>query len=347
MSCASMGELVVSRKGIDLSVVVPVYGCEMCLRALFCRVQLIARKLKLEYEVVLIDDRGPDNSWAVIKELADSYPEVKAVRLSRNFGQHRAISAGLSLATGNRIVVMDCDLQEAPEEIERLWERAEQGFDIVLAKRLQKRQSALRRWSAKIYFKLLNRMSGSNLEGEFGTFSLISMKVAQAYLKMGDRDRHYLLVLNWLGFNTGFIEYCHAERHSGESSYTIKRLVRHALEGIFFQTTVLLRWVIYGGMFLSGFGILSSIFLVYQYLTRPVMPGWTSVVVLLFILCGFVIMSTGITGLYIGKIFEQVKGRPLFVVDEIYVPKTLADVRRDAELEGQISSTSVLTEGNA
>ncbi|MDH3639302.1 MAG: glycosyltransferase, partial [Gammaproteobacteria bacterium] len=200
-------------------------------------------------------------------------------------------------------------------EIPRLYARAEEGFDVVLAKRKEKQLSLFRRLSARGYFFLIGLITGRKLEGEYGSFSMISRKVVDAFLRVGDIERHYLFVLEWLGFETGFIEYQHAPRHQGQSAYALGRLLKHALSGLFFQTTVLLRWIIYFGFAVSFLGVLLAIVIVYVWMFYEPPPGWASLAVLVLVLGGAILTSTGITGLYIGRTFEQSKNRPLFVVD--------------------------------
>jgi glycosyltransferase involved in cell wall biosynthesis len=301
---------------VELSVVVPVYGCETCLRELHGRLTESLAWTNGSYELVFIDDRGPDRSWAVLCELADADPHVRAFRLSRNFGQHAAITAGLSKSRGRWTVVMDCDLQDPPEEIGRLYAKAAEGYDIVLARRLRKRSSAFRRLAGRLYFALMNFFTGTSIDPGHGSFSIISRKVADAFLAFKDRDRHYLFVLYWLGFDRGSIEYEQAERPAGTSSYTLGRLLTHALGGMFFQTTVLLRWVVYSGFMLALLGVGAAAYFAIARITGTAYPGWTSLVVLLLLIGGLIIISTGVTGLYIGRVFNEVRERPLFVFDQ-------------------------------
>lgn len=301
--------------GVDLSVVVPVYGCASCLRELHRRLRATLASAGGTHELLFVDDRSPDASWQVLRELAAADPAVRVIRLSRNFGQHAAITAGLAYSEGARVVVMDCDLQDPPEDIPRLLARADEGFEIVFARRMRKQHSWIRRSASALFFRFVNATAARQLNGEYGSFSVISRRVVDAFLRLGDRERHYLFVLNWLGFNSADVEYQHGARHSGESSYTLRALLRHALSGIFFQTTVLLRWIVYLGFWVSFSGVALAAWFVYQYFARDVLPGYTSLAVLILLLGGFIISSTGITGLYIGRIFEQVKQRPLFVVD--------------------------------
>lgn len=299
---------------LELSVVVPVYGCAGCLEVLHQRLTSVLASLP-SYEIVLVDDCAPDGAWAVIQRLASRDRRVRGIRLSRNFGQHAAITAGLAECRGKRALVMDCDLQDPPEVIPQLYRKALEGHDIVLARRKRKQQALFRRAASALYFRALGALSGRRFDGEFGAFSVVSRAVIDAYLRLQDRDRHYLFILYWLGFDTATIEYEHAERHSGASSYSLRALLRHAFNGMMFQTTTLLRWIVYFGFAVSAAGALLAAYLVYQYATRTPPPGWTSLAVLILVIGGFVIMSTGVTGLYIGKIFEQVKGRPLYIVE--------------------------------
>ena len=299
-----------------ISAVVPVYNAEECLSELHERLTAVLRALEVPFEIVLVDDGSTDGSWKIISDLALRDATITALKLSRNFGQHAAITAGLSHAAGRWAIVMDCDLQDPPEEIPRLVALAGSGVDIVYARRTGRQHSAFRQWAARTYFALLGRLNQVSFDHHYGTFSMISRKAIDAFLEIRDRDRHYLLILGWLGFHSASIDYEHACRFRGRTSYSLRRLVQHAVDGVFFQTTLLLRWIVYSGFALSVAGFLGSLVIVTLYFTRSLLPGWTSLAMLTLLIGGFIIFSTGIVGLYIGKIFEQVKDRPLFVVSE-------------------------------
>lgn len=301
----------------ELSVVVPVYGCRDCVKELHERIVKAVEPVTSSFEVIFVDDRSPDRSWPVLEGLAGADGRVKALRLSRNFGQHAAITAGLAAGTGEWTVVMDCDLQDPPEAIPSLYARAKEGFDLVLARRRQRSHSPFRLALARVYFKLLNTFMGTDIDGSYGTFSILNRKVVDAYLSLGDRDRHYLFVLYWLGFEHGTIEVEHKDRAAGRSSYTLGRLLRHAVSGVFFQTTTLLLYIVYLGFVVAGLGVLWAIYLIYLYAVVHQPTGYTSLAVLILVIGGFIIISTGVTGLYIGRVFQQVKGRPLYVVDMV------------------------------
>jgi polyisoprenyl-phosphate glycosyltransferase len=300
-----------------LSVVIPVYGCGECLEPLHRRLKAVLAQIPGSHEIVFVDDRSPDDAWLKIAALVRHDPCIVAVRLSRNFGQHAAITAGLAQCRGDYAVVMDCDLQDPPEEIPRLLSKCAEGFDIVFARRIAKKSSLFRRLSAWAFFRVINTLNRSALDAAYGSFSVVTRRVVNAFLTLGDHDRQYLLILHWLGYRTTDIDYVHGERPAGRSAYTLRRLVEHAFHGLFFQTTVLLRWIVYTGFYLSAAGLALAGYFAYAYFVHSVPTGWTSLAVLILIVGGFIIASTGITGLYIGKIFEQVKGRPLYVVDTV------------------------------
>jgi len=298
----------------EISVVIPVYNCAGCLRDLHARLTATLLQITPDYEIVLVDDRSRDGAWEVLAELARGDRRLKVVRLSRNFGQHAAITAGLTRARGAWTVVMDCDLQEPPEEIPRLYAKAHEGYDVVRAVREGRRHSAFRRMSATLYRRMLSEREG---EIEFSTLSIISRKVVDAFLELRDRDREYQLVLDWLGFSQATISFAHAEREGDSpSAYGLRELLKVALDGMFFRTTVLLRWIVFLGFAVAALGGLLGVYAVYARYVEDSPPGYTSIVVLLVLLSGFIIISLGVVGLYVGRIFDQVKGRPLFVVDE-------------------------------
>jgi polyisoprenyl-phosphate glycosyltransferase len=302
---------------VEISVVVPVYRCAECLRHLHERLDAALAEIPGEHEIVLVDDRSPDASWDVLRELAEQDESVRVVRLSRNFGQHAAITAGLEFARGRWIVVMDCDLQDPPEDIPRLYARAKEGVDIVYARRTGRNDPAFRRFGGRLYFRLLNASLGTDFDPDYGNFSIISRKVRDAFLRFRDKDRHYLMILRWLGFQHASIDVAHAERYAGESAYTMSTLIRFAIDGLFFQSTTLLRWSTYIGFAASLGGVLLAAFFVVRYFLGTTYPGWTSLAVLVLLIGGLTITTIGVTGLYIGKIFTQVKDRPLYVVDVV------------------------------
>jgi glycosyltransferase involved in cell wall biosynthesis len=336
ISCSSVSSI--SQKQLpttvpEISVVVPVYGCQDCLGHLHERLVATLDELGPSYEIILVDDRAEDGSWEEIECLVEIDPSVRGILLSRNFGQHAAITAGLRHARGGWVVVMDCDLQDPPEDIPRLYAKALEGHDIVFGRRIRKPTGNLRRLVGRLYFRGIHAFGGARLDGQYGNFSVISRKVVDVFLEFRDQDRHYVMILTWLSFDTASVEYQPASRYRGRSSYTLPRLLEHAVDGVFFQTTVLLRWIVYLGFFLAFLGGAFAVYLLGARIAGEAYPGWTSIVVLVLVIGGFIILSTGITGLYIGKVFDQSRERPVFVVDRIAERAAVANGQRhSAEL---------------
>ena len=206
----------------------------------------------------------------------------------------------------------------------------ERGVEVVLTKRAHRRQAWHRRLAARAYFRLRNALLGTKVDPEHATLSIVSRPVVDAFLSMGDRDRQYILILHWLGFRRTIVELEPGERHEGHSSYSLSKLMRVAMDGMFFQTTALLRWITYLGFAVAASGLVLAAVLVTLYFANRPPPGYTSLAVLSLVVGGFIIFSTGISGLYIGKIFEQVKGRPLYVIDR----------RTHAEVEARETETA-------
>jgi glycosyltransferase involved in cell wall biosynthesis len=300
---------------IELSVVVPVYGCAGCLAALHERLTRTMAQVTGRYELVFVDDRSVDDGWAVLQRLAREDSHVRAFRLSRNFGEAAAVTAGLAQARGAWAVVIDCDLQEAPEDIPRLWAAAGEGYDLVRTTRKQWRHSRFRRWTSRVYRSLTQE---TQARADYSSLTLLSRRVIDAFLRLNDRDREFMIVLEWLGFDSTTVEIEHHERHAGESSYVLRRLIRIALDGMFFRSTVLLRLVVLVGFVIALIGFALAAYELIDYFVEPAkaVPGFTTLAVLVLVLAGVIIFSVGIVGLYVGRVFEQVKHRPLFLIDE-------------------------------
>jgi dolichol-phosphate mannosyltransferase len=234
--------------------------------------------------------------------------------MSRNFGQHAAITAGLAHSRGQWTVVMDCDLQDDPADIARLYETALQGYDLVLTRRAQRGSSAVRRLASRLYFWLLSQAVGTPV-GATGSFSIISAKVRNEALRLRERDRHYIFVLTWLGFNQGLIDVAQHKRFAGASAYSWSKLLQHGIDGLFFQSTRALKAIVALGFATALGGALLAVIVVLMRILSRAAPGWASTFVAILLVGGVIIVSVGVTGIYVGKVFLQVKERPLYVID--------------------------------
>lgn len=306
---------------MKLSIVSPVYRAEKIVDELVKRISSEARKITQDYEIILVEDCGPDNSWGKIEENCRKDSKVKGIKLSRNFGQHYAISAGLTASKGDYVIVMDCDLQDDPVYFKHLLDKVKEGNEIVYTYKKQREHGFLKNLTAYFFFRMYNFLVDSPiLKGEYnvGTYSIISRKVVDAYLRVGDYRRHYLSVLRWVGFESSSIIIEHQARYEGKSSYSWGKLITHAIDGIISQSDKILRLTAVFGFILSLISFLAAISIVIGYFLRPFQPGWPSMMVLLLLVGGLIITSVGVCGLYIGKIFEQTKNRPHYVINKSF-----------------------------
>jgi len=303
----------------SLSVVSPVYRAEAIVPELVRRICRAVEPMTRDFEIVLVDDGSPDGSWNAVAMECRKDMRVKGVRLSRNFGQHAAITAALAHARGQHVVVMDCDLQDDPAFIPALFAKAREGYDIVFALRRERHFAFWKNLSARAFYAVFRWLSGVDYDARIGAYSIISRQVVEGFLRFGDYRRGYVLVLGWLGFRHGYVEVEHADRHSGESSYSVWGLLRHALTIVLSYSDKPLFVSIYIGFLLSLLSFAVGVTVVAWYFTSNVGQmalGWTSLVVSLFFLSGLILMSQGVLGLYLGRVFEQVKQRPIFLVQE-------------------------------
>lgn len=300
-----------------ISIVSPVFKAEKIIDELIKRVSNSVSKITDSFEIILVDDFSPDSSWGVIKKNCKADKRVKGIKLSRNFGQHYAITAGLEASCGDYVVVMDCDLQDDPEYIHKMYEKAKEGYDIVYTRMKTRSHSFVRNICSDFYNSMINLLSeGLLLSTETSTFSMLTRKAVNAFGKVKDFHRYYLLVLHWLGFKSAFIEVDHAKRFEGKSSYGFLRLFELAIDGVISQSTKLLRISIALGFFLSFVALILLVFIVFLYCTSGLKQGWPSIVCLILLSTGIILISNGILGVYLGKTFEQAKNRPLYLIDE-------------------------------
>ena len=298
-----------------VSVIVPVYKGEAFLAELHRRVRESLAAIPGDHELILVEDCGGDGSWAGIRRMAEEDPFVRGIQFSRNFGQHAGITAGLDLARGAWVVVMDCDLQDRPEEIPRLYAKAMEGFDVVVARRGQRKDSWLKKTTSKLFYRCFSYLAGLRMDAEVGNFRIISRKVVDSLTTMRERTRFFGGLVEWAGFSSAAINVEHAARAAGESTYTFRKLVALATEIIIAYSDKPLWMAIRFGFAISGLSVLGAAYIVYHALRfgSPVM-GWSSLVVSLYFLGGIIISILGVLGVYLGKVFEEVKGRPIYIV---------------------------------
>jgi polyisoprenyl-phosphate glycosyltransferase len=298
-----------------LSVVVPVYEAEECLHELYRRLRAALEPVTPDFEIVLVEDGGRDGSWRVIRELSAKDPRVKGLRFSRNFGQHYGITAGLDHCDGDWVVVMDCDLQDRPEEIPHLYRKAREGFDVVLARRRHRTDGPSKLLASRFFYRLFSWLSEIDYDKDVGNFRIVSRKVVENLKTMRERLRFFGGLVHWLGFPTASVDVEHAARYKGETAYDFKRLWKLASEAVIAYSDKPLRLAVKFGFAMAAVALLAGVYLFWRALAdRSPMEGWSTLIVTMYFLGGIIIAILGVIGIYLGKAFDEVKKRPLYVV---------------------------------
>ncbi|MGY2133507.1 glycosyltransferase family 2 protein [Hymenobacter sp. HD11105] len=306
-----------STTGVLISIVSPVYRAENLLDELVSRLQLSLETITSCYEIILVDDRGPDNSWQRIAVHATRDTRVRGVRLSRNFGQHKAITAGLEQARGEWIVVMDCDLQDQPEEIPKLYQYAKaEEYDLVFARREVRQDSWLKRAGSRWFYQTLSYLTNTKQDPAIANFGIYHYKVITAVLAMRESIRYFPTMVRWVGFRAGGLAVTHAERPEGTSSYNLSGLLNLAFDIILAYSDKPLRLTVKLGVLISTSAFLLVIITLIRYWLGYIWePGYASLIISIWFFAGLILSVLGMIGIYIGKTFEQVKQRPIYVVD--------------------------------
>jgi dolichol-phosphate mannosyltransferase len=308
------GRIYVERR---LSVVVPVYMGGAFLDELYARVRQSAGACSQDFELILVNDASPDSCWEGIVRLCSQDQRVKGVNLSRNFGQHYAITAGLSFVTGEWVVVMDCDLQDRPEDIPLLYEKARAGFDSVFAQRIERQDSWLKRFQSKLFYAVFGYLTDTPMDCTIANFGIYHRRVIDAVLSMGDRVRFFPTMVQWVGFKKAHCSVTHEGRKAGASSYTLGKLMRLAGENMIAFSDKPLRLCIRVGFGIAALSFLVAAICFFARVFRVItVSGFTSLMISVWFIGGILLMSLGLVGVYIGKTFDQVKGRPTFIVAE-------------------------------
>lgn len=298
-----------------LSVVSPVFNAERCIDELHRRLTAVLQSMEIDYEIVLVDDGSSDRSAERLECIAAADARVTALFLSRNFGQHAAILAGLAEARGEAIVAIDCDLQDPPESIPALYVRMLEGFDVVIASRSRRKDSLFKRATSRLWFAAVNRLSEHPIQPGAGAFSLITKQVAGELLRMPNRRSHYQLLLRWVGFRQTYVAVEHAARFEGRSSYSLGKLFAHALAGVITHSTRLLYLSVYAGFTFMALSILQFAYVVFLKLRHGIgVAGWASLMAAIWLVGGAVLFSLGVIGIYLARIVEDVQQRPVYVV---------------------------------
>ena len=307
----------IEKSTIHISVVSPVYRAEKIVSELVKQIIISVSPITKNFEIILVNDASPDNSWEKIQEECVKDKRVKGINLTRNFGQHSAVSSGLELSNGEWIVVIDCDLQCPPAEILRLYEKVNEGYEIVFTKKKNVRGSFFHKLTSDIFTNMYSYLTGVEMEKSLTTMSLSSRNVVDEINKMTEQQKNHFFLLKWTGFKSTIIEIDHNDRYEGKSSYNIRKRLSLAIHTFLTFSDKPLRLVIKMGFYLSlmsGLFVLYKILLVLVYGTNVI--GWASIMSMFIFFTGIIISVLGIIGLYVGKIFDEVKHRPNYIIKE-------------------------------
>lgn len=304
------------------SVIIPVYNEEPNIYLLFNRLSGVMQSLSLDFELIFVNDGSRDRTLELVKVLAAREKCVKFINLSRNFGHQIAVSAGLDLCSGDRVVIIDADLQDPPELIVEMDQKMNEGFEVVYARRKRREgESTMKLFTARMFYRILANIASINIPLDTGDFRIMDRKVVEVLRKMPEQNKFLRGQISWIGFRQTFVEYDRSERHGGETGYTYAKMFRFAVDGITSFSDAPLRIASFVGFLVSGVAFLVLLYALYgTFFLKNTVPGWASVIVSVLFLGGIQLISLGLLGEYLSRISANVKNRPLYIVDESNLP---------------------------
>lgn len=306
-----------SNTNIHISVISPVYRAEKIVDELVKEIVLYVSLITQNFEIILVEDGGPDDSWEKILKNCHHDKRVKGIKLSRNFGQHYAISAGIDNAIGEWIIVMDCDLQDKPSEIPKMYYKAQEGYDIVFGRRVTRQDGLIKRSTSYLFYTIFSYLTGIPQDESIANFGVYSRKAIDAVRKMKEPFRAFTTMVRWVGFKKTAVDIEHGNRFEGKTSYTWSKLINLAIDIILVYSEKPLRLVIKVGFIISLTSMCIALYYLYAYYTKTItVSGFASLIVSIWFLSGLIIFILGVVGLYVGKAFEGVKQRPVYFIDE-------------------------------
>lgn len=301
-----------------LSVVIPCYNEEDCLVELHQRVSAACSACTDDYELVLVNDGSTDKTWQMIEDVSKRDPHILGVSLSRNHGHQLALTAGLTMARGQRILVIDADLQDPPELLQGMMDAMDQGYDVVYGQRRQRAgESVFKKSTASLFYRVLLRLSETPIPLDTGDFRLMSRRALDALLAMPEQHRFVRGMVSWIGFPQTALPYDREERFAGTTKYPLKKMVRFAIDAITGFSIQPLRFASQIGLFLGGLGAFLVVYVVVAWLSGDTVAGWTSLMAVVVILGSVQMFVLGVMGEYLGRLYMQAKQRPLFLIQEI------------------------------
>lgn len=307
----------------QLSVIIPVFNEQANILAMYQRLQKVTEQLQVKAEYIFVNDGSRDQSAPVIKGLAGTDSNVKYIDFSRNFGHQVAVSAGLDACTGEAVVIIDADLQDPPELIVDLYKKMQEGYAVVYAKRRSRTGDGfIKKFTAKLFYRILARITNFEIPVDTGDYRIINRQVTEILKHMPEQHKYLRGQIAWVGFNQTFVEYDRQERLSGQTGYTYRKMIRFALDGITSFSRFPLKVATIAGFVVSGITFLLMIYTLYSRLIlKNYEPGWASLMMTILFIGGVQLIGIGIIGEYIGRVSDNVRGRPLYIVKESNIPQ--------------------------
>ena len=308
---------------MKLSIVIPIYNEEENIDSLINRLRTVVAQMQISCEYIFVIDGSKDHSFQLIKNLALADPAVKYIDFSRNFGHQIAVSAGLDLAAGDRVAIIDADLQDPPELIIEMFAKMDQGYEVVYAKRNNRNgESWLKKFTAKVFYRILKSITSVKIPVDTGDFRIIDRKVVNVLKQMPEHNKFLRGQISWIGFKQTYVEYDRKVRQAGSTGYTYKKMIRLALDGITSFSNFPLKVASICGFVVSGIAFIVMIYALYsRYITKDYVEGWTSTIISVLFLGGIQLISIGIIGEYISRLSENARNRPLYIINETNIKK--------------------------
>lgn len=303
---------------MDLSIVIPIYNEAGNIRLLYDRLTAVVQPMQLKYELIFVNDGSKDASIEIIKLLAEKDDNVKYINFSRNFGHQIAVTAGIDHAAGKAVVLIDADLQDPPELIKDLYQKWSDGNEVVYAQRKQRKgEGILKKVTAKLFYRLLRKMTSVKIPVDTGDFRIMDRKVVDVLKQMPEQHKFLRGQISWIGFRQTYVLYERDQRNAGQTGYTYRKMLRFALDGITSFSDAPLKFASLAGFIVSGIAFLLILYALYERLvTGDYVAGWASIIISVLFLGGIQLICIGIIGEYISRISTNVRNRPIYIVDE-------------------------------
>jgi len=307
-----------------LSIIIPIYNEEKNIPSLYARLKNVVAALGINYEFVFINDGSKDHSITLIKQLVSIDTAVRYIDFSRNFGHQIAVSAGLDACIGDKIVIIDADLQDPPELIGDMYHKMQEGYEVVYAKRRSRKgESFFKKYTAQIFYRTLASITSISIPVDTGDFRIMDRKIVDVLKNMPEQQKFLRGQISWVGFNQTYLEYDRDERLAGETGYTYKKMIRFALDGITSFSDLPIRFATLSGFGVSAIAFLIMLYALYsRFILKDYVPGWTSLILSVMFIGGIQLIAIGIIGEYISRISSNVRQRPLYIIRDTNTKNT-------------------------